>query len=499
MADLSSNVKWTIWWTFTMICWICLTPVLCYWTYRFSKYKNNLIVQKRHQKIAILIAIFSIFVVCVERPLYLLRYTLNAETIKVTDTNIPTFTLIIYYIQEVLGDTIIPNAWLLTLRYWLIHFNVKWTKNTIDSKWKIHLNADQVKKNWYLKNKSTYGNLSWILKRLMIIISILISIHLTMEILFPKGFVFATLVSFLLIITPMIIPYILYIKMRKFQDKFYIMQEFRNITINIFVGTVAYLLIGMSPSFGVSAFLRAVMVACLRVIMNTSSLAIQLWWVMHIINKDNKILLSWNTERELSIDSVASTSKSDIQNHIVQMQTILKDENSFEQFMQHLSKEWSMELLVALIEISQMQSVMKTYFNIESSNDDTMKLLSVQDSLLQNESIPESYVVYHKSVKGLLEEYDIYVTSKDEHFTEDKINEFKIKLFVLYKKYIVSGSELQINLSYEQKSRLDSLMSNVNYFINNVNIAQDELFSLYHDVNMELVKLLTHSYYRFVT
>ena len=40
---------------------------------------------------------------------------------------------------------------------------------------------------------------------------------------------------------------------------------------------------------------------------------------------------------------------------------MLKDETKFEKFIQHLMKEWSMEILLALIELTQMQSVIKQY------------------------------------------------------------------------------------------------------------------------------------------
>ena len=61
------------------------------------------------------------------------------------------------------------------------------------------------------------------------------------------------------------------------------------------------------------------------------------------------------------------------------------------------------------------------------------------------------------------------VDSEDKNVEMPKVNEFKIKLCLWYKKYVTNGSELQIN-------KLDFLMPNVSCFIEKVN---DELFSLF--------------------
>ena len=79
----------------------------------------------------------------------------------------------------------------------------------------------------------------------------------------------------------------------------------------------------------------------------------------------------------------------------------------------------------------------------------------------------------------------------------DEIVQIKCRLYILYLKYIVDGAELQVNLGHEHKENLDILMSNLNDFVNTVNITKEDLFGIYHVVLNELTKLMSHSFYRF--
>eukprot|EP01084_Bolivina_argentea_P169697 294150_1 len=262
--------------------------------------------------------------------------------------------------------------------------------------------------------------------------------------------------------------------MRKFEDNFYIMKEFKLLSLAFFIGLVVYFIVEPVQYVGTSLYIYGVLISFVTVFVNSSGIFVQIWWVIHVINKDK----NFNYQRENS-ESVKNKSETRIRD-------TLKIEHEFESFFSHLSKEWSMENLLFVIEISQMQLLIKEYCKDKSNN---MQFKSIQESVLNNECIPKSYIVYHKSCKQLMKEYDVNVTGDIDE--DDKIVEFKIKLFILFNKYVNPNSELQINISYREKDQLSNIMNDINYFINNINMNENELFMLYHGSINELMRLLT--------
>ena len=92
------------------------------------------------------------------------------------------------------------------------------------------------------------------------------------------------------------------------------------------------------------------------------------------------------------------------------------------------------------------------------NKDENMKLSILQKSLLQNKSIPSSYIVYNESVKEILDEYRINFCVNDNNDDWNKLKEFKIRCYILYVKYIIDTSELQINVSYTQKEKISQFI-----------------------------------------
>ena len=146
--------------------------------------------------------------------------------------------------------------------------------------------------------------------------------------------------------------------------------------------------------------------------------------------------------------------------------------------MHHLSKEWSMEILLAFVEMTQFQSKIKEEY--QDMQSDKMTFTALQDALLENEQIPKSFIVYEDVTDDV----------------KDKMTELKIRACELYDKYIV-GKELEINISHEQREQLHRFMDNSTYFLENVNMNETELFMMYDDIIEELSTLLGYSHCRY--
>eukprot|EP01084_Bolivina_argentea_P074686 135458_1 len=76
------------------------------------------------------------------------------------------------------------------------------------------------------------------------------------------------------------------------------------------------------------------------------------------------------------------------------------------------------------------------------------------------------------------------------------MNEAKAVCLKLYDKYIVPGSELEVNISYETHTLLTNLMSDGQFFMG-FNITPHELFSLYDDVVTTMLHLMNAPLARF--
>eukprot|EP01084_Bolivina_argentea_P239149 401956_1 len=432
--------------------------------------------QKRHPTLTIIYAIFTILSVCIERPVYLLRHTIIQNNM-LTDIH-----LIIYHF------TIFPLSYLLTLRYWMIYFNVNWIKATIDKKWKIHLNPIQTEENFYLKSKSTWGNLSWSLKRFCLII-ILIDIISLISMLILSTSMY-TLISLLLNVAPIFIIFYLFFKIRQHNDDFHILKELKIIIFLVIFSVMRYIVIGFLPIFGIDIYFRYLFLSVFSSIFMPMYLYFQTLFIVYTINHtDNQrdiLQLTNHTSRSTSKSSVEMSDS----NSPISLRDTLKNEDLFESFMQHVTREWSTELLLSFIEITQLQNVIKqTYFN----DDNTIQLQRYQIAILENKAIPESYIVHTKSMIELLNKCEINDIKEVE---VEKDIEFKMKSYILYKKYIDDCSELQINISGKQKNKLQDCMDEIDMFIQ-LNIKKKELFSIYTDVINELAKLLRYSYDRF--
>eukprot|EP01084_Bolivina_argentea_P255766 430321_1 len=479
----NSTTKWIIWTISVAIIWLLILPVSYYWIRKFASYGQNIVMQKRHKTIAILIAIFALISMCIERPLFLLEITIRDDRItwkdiKDTKTDVSTSLIMLHFIHQFFNLIINSLSWLLMLRYWLIHFNVKWIKHTMHSKWIIHLNHDRVNDNWYLKNKNKYGNLSYTLKRLLIFLCLLFTLRILVSIIFQeKGLIFAIFMDVISNIFPMFAIIILYIKLLyyKFNDRFYIMKEIKYITLNFFIGLFVFMIASsVSIYLGATAYTRATLVFLSVVIATAFNIVIQIWWVVHVIENDKSIELQTNSVRS---GSETPSPVNQMDTHYEALNSILSTQQSFDEFVLHLNEEWSIEIILALIEITQMQSIIKQYSSdngTENMDENEMKYEMIQQCFLNNEYIVDSYVVYHKNIKELMQEFGIqyYIVGDNDKLNDvetDEIVQFKLRLYILYKKYVTDAAKLQLNIPYKQKLQLDRLMGNLNYFVNTIN------------------------------
>merc|ERR1712228_912049 len=135
---------------------------------------------------------------------------------------------------------------------------------------------------------------------------------------------------------------------------------------------------------------------------------------------------------------------------------MLSSSLTYNAFINHLSKEYSIECLLSLTEMIQFREYLIHKLYSKGFEDDKLRIVLASD-------IPKSYIV------------------------ENKQWDDKEKAYLLYTKYIRSGAELQINIPAEQRLKYDQLMGNYIEFMGNGTIS-----------NMELIKRNGFSKHQFI-
>jgi len=77
------------------------------------------------------------------------------------------------------------------------------------------------------------------------------------------------------------------------------------------------------------------------------------------------------------------------------------------------------------------------------------------------------------------------------------IDAFKKIAFLLYARYIREYSELEVNICFRERMRLNTLMQDESKWLNETEISADELVRLFDRVCMEVYQLMNHTFYRF--
>eukprot|EP01084_Bolivina_argentea_P054515 99960_1 len=136
----------------------------------------------------------------------------------------------------------------------------------------------------------------------------------------------------------------------------------------------------------------------------------------------------------------------------IKLGDILSHEKGFESFILYLSSEFSVENMLALVELCQYQKYIYEYLiaqNLMDNNNEFENIFGV--TIDWPKSVPRSMIVYG--------EHDV-----DDELIYDNDMQFyyicKKKAKQLFEKYIKTSSEYEVNLSYSVRNRLIKLMYN---------------------------------------
>ena len=145
-------------------------------------------------------------------------------------------------------------------------------------------------------------------------------------------------------------------------------------------------------------------------------------------------------------------------------------------YLQHLHR-YSMEILLAYLEFAQFQEFVQTHLS-----DSDMDI--VDENIRITSTVPVSMIV------------DCTVAPPDDIDMDAVLYNTKIKAHKLFNKYVRSGSEYEINIKYDERNKLETILSDLDRLLQ-LNINLKDFYLLFKDCKNEMFTLLTFSLARF--
>eukprot|EP01084_Bolivina_argentea_P306071 528814_1 len=367
------------------------------------------------------------------------------------------------------------------VKNWWFYYRYKWTLHRMQLKWQRMIDNDYAlhTNNWYFNNIHKYGDIKFISKLFAVFHSFGLLITLTCVPLYKLVHPVFVSGMFSLIIAAGFYVFI-YCKTPPFNDGYWIHWESQmhsKLSLVLIIGICIVTILNMILHD------RLLFNLIITMVINSFLFASNCISTFVIISKNHKFHGSMRT---LSIDSNSvsqcnlitvtmphptfhKTDSMKQRSRKITLQMILENKRTIHSFMNHLSREFSMECLLAFVEFSQYQD----YANHRLE-------ASVRRTKVQFPSnIPVSSIV------GTTEA----VQMSDEQFVKD----VKQKAHKLYNKYMTSSSEFEINIPYQQKLKATEMLEDEKKLVDGTSVTLGGLFAMFEAVNNEMYSLLQYS------
>eukprot|EP01084_Bolivina_argentea_P026696 49677_1 len=493
---------------------LVLFPILAYFYWRFNVLSNDLqflIIQKRYPNAIKLSCCFVFFILLFERNFVAFG---NGEFVEVFgETFIHVTTRISRVIYIMLQGVIFCGLW----RFWLIHYDLKIAHCLSQSKWKKYLNSQLTENNWFINNKQKYGSTTYVKKVVITMWLIFSVIRITLFQLFlfhPTLLSLAQSIDSVLYLIPIILVLIIGVKAPHIQDKFYLRKEMTYYCLIVIIAIAIYIIGIVINRIGIIDYYWIQAIFCVDASLSVFGLAmIQTAWITRQIKMDpayrnqHTILSNMNEMNDMQ--------KS---NKEITMKSYLSEQQGFDKFVQHLQKEFCLEIILFLIETNQFKELVKKRQKLQFIHEETCEeyKTDIYGGIFGEVMVPKSQIVYQifkdeqpnmeptksfrnkiLSIDGL-PEFVMTHSNNRSTINLDEMSKLKTACFLLYDRYIRIGAELELNISYHVRYSLIQLLSNPTQFIEkNHDVNKDKLFALFDDAIKEQMSLMMYSFTRF--
>eukprot|EP01084_Bolivina_argentea_P149660 261411_1 len=353
---------------------------------------------------------------------------------------------------------------MLSTKNWLIYYQYKWTSYIKQTKWQQIINPTVLDtdiytaRNWFISHHQTYGQLKYVFK-LFGSVGICSGIITTSLWLLTAAFTtyslhitISTCCMFILY-TPWILLYVFCALNTPALDDVYKIHWESNMHAKSLCLTVPNAIIAIT-----FRDTKAIFVAVF-------SGSIILFSMIFISTVYIRQKLSTPIMRLKSVQSIDTNQQIDDN---ITLQMVLSNEKSLNLFMNHLSTEYSMEILLCCIEIMQYQNYVKEFITDFGNVEDVQFPINTPIS-------------------------EILMDSNDKSVTENA----KKKAHKLYKKYICEFAEFEVNISGTMRDLFKETFEDLDQLISDTSIGVNELYMVFEECKTEMISLQLISFERF--
>eukprot|EP01084_Bolivina_argentea_P075390 136681_1 len=480
-------------WFFCTISWGILVPILLYYLHIYVQVRNKQLIKKRYSSIVIFCNIITSIYLAISRPLSALY---AAEILT------PSFVGNLEHLLFTISIHCLNYCYL--LRYWLLYYDIKWTVYSQKKTWYQYINADCTScNNFWIKHHKTFGKPSYMRK--IIIIPILIASFVTTYCFYAyhnneKVYEF---IEAILAPIPIIGELILFYSTPTFHDQIKLHHELKLFLIYACCAFSLWLTFpvvlsiynhdGMHKNLDSLYFWLGYSYIIISSLFCFVLALITTYWVLNrsgvierkytepyrILSHEKRIryqkMISAKHKNDAHYVSIIDTTKSirycndhsatpltphnDILGtpindpNTLTLKQLLSTEYGFDAFIHHISQEFCVETLLSCVELIQFQ----IFYNV--NEDDIL--------LIFPECIPNSSIVYNVN-----------------YSCHDKIRQ-------LCEKYILNGSDLELNISYRLRKDLTKLYNKIH------EIPTEICKTFFNEVIIDMADLMEDSFYRF--
>eukprot|EP01083_Nonionella_stella_P205858 749257_1 len=501
-------------------------PIAVFGVLEFYRYRKNSIIKKRYPQITFVISYLLIVVIITEG---IRAYILVAKP----QWTKWTFHIIISFLSSV-------AIWII-LKSYLNYYAIRHSNAILSSEWKSVINPSTEHTNWFITNRHRYG--SYTFWKPFAILNIFFNLFLCyiVECLDIHNSAQALYLNWVGIANALIsIAAMIMIRMRtpKFHDMFHQREELRRIIL--FASICMALKISLHGVHFVSTnqLLSQVLYISEAWVFSTLSVWIVYTCTIWVIRK-NKVWLKSNItiEAPLAVQTPDPTSDSSVNYKMYEnarknldrqaavvtnsnpergvfqsCDRMLSTEKGFESMIFHLAQEFSTEIILCLIEMTQFQQLVHRFYTNHFCLDplelDTEHWLKMPPNVPQSSIVSdiESGVV-PSCVSSSSDAYIIYEDAYKE-LDAKQCNKHKAALLVnaaeqIYEKYVCIGSPLEVNISFKVRYKLTRAMVKLQMMNEQINSDIDEqvifesIYQLFKPTMCSLRVLLAYVFNRF--
>jgi len=424
-------------------------------------------------------------------------------------------------------------------RFWLSYYDIQFSISTSSREWQKFINTDAQFDNWYFRHRKRYGDYRWTKLRVMMATTLFIILFILISIL-P----WLAPLRFVLAILPWLAILALYCKTPSFYDEFAIRREMKRIALLYSSVLLLYLLLSVIifiVNRSVDAELErttTLQVVLMAVTLNFLALVLFLighsmtYWVLQTVDvgfdEDGNPLRAplnpWSPKHHVakasasglsgvgaveseSVDTLNSSQLKAAGNGNtaeheakVTLSTMFNELKYLNEFFAHLSREFSMECLLSLIEFIQFQQYIllhmqqyKNFYYKQFSN-----VSGMRNTVALPKGVPRSTII-DADREQLVEQYLHNESGRIVSVMEREQVRVRLIAYELYKKYVAIGSEWEINIAYETRGQLTARLHNFAQWMSakQKSVQMWQLALLFEDSKHEMYKLLRHSFARF--